>query len=192
MTIAKHVLLASAGLLAGGLMATPAAALAIIGPRCVSVLEAHGGCAFKGNDAGPGTPGTIEALYNGTGKPAAPIALNRITKSDDPDFALFGSITGDGTTSGTWSLPRYVVDFISVKAANEFNLIKLATPASSGSWNTLNLCAGPKCNQPDLSHITFYGSFIPEPVTWAMLVAGFGLVGAKLRRRKGDFATITA
>ncbi len=29
------------------------------------------------------------------------------------------------------------------------------------------------------------GSFVPEPESWAMLIAGFGLVGAALRRRRG-------
>lgn len=33
---------------------------------------------------------------------------------------------------------------------------------------------------------------IPEPATWAMLIAGFGLVGAGLRRRSGQLATVSA
>jgi hypothetical protein len=36
------------------------------------------------------------------------------------------------------------------------------------------------------------GTLVPEPASWAMLIAGFGLVGAAMRRRKGDIATITA
>ena len=32
---------------------------------------------------------------------------------------------------------------------------------------------------------------VPEPATWAMLIAGFGLVGASLRRRKG-LASVSA
>lgn len=30
---------------------------------------------------------------------------------------------------------------------------------------------------------------VPEPGTWAMMIAGFGLVGAGLRRRRGMLAT---
>ncbi len=33
---------------------------------------------------------------------------------------------------------------------------------------------------------------VPEPGTWAMLIAGFGLVGAAARRRKGQAAAVSA
>ncbi len=33
-----------------------------------------------------------------------------------------------------------------------------------------------------------YSSFVPEPSSWAMLIAGFGLVGATLRRRRPAIA----
>ncbi|MCG2840291.1 THxN family PEP-CTERM protein [Sandaracinobacter sp. RS1-74] len=33
---------------------------------------------------------------------------------------------------------------------------------------------------------------VPEPATWAMLIAGFGLVGAAARRRRSDVARATA
>jgi hypothetical protein len=32
------------------------------------------------------------------------------------------------------------------------------------------------------------GNFVPEPATWAMLIAGFGLVGAAQRRRRAEVA----
>jgi hypothetical protein len=34
-----------------------------------------------------------------------------------------------------------------------------------------------------LSEVRFAGSAVPEPATWAMMIAGFGLAGAALRRR---------
>ncbi|THD58170.1 MAG: PEP-CTERM sorting domain-containing protein [Phenylobacterium sp.] len=30
---------------------------------------------------------------------------------------------------------------------------------------------------------------VPEPATWTMLIAGFGMVGAALRRRAGTLAS---
>ena len=35
-----------------------------------------------------------------------------------------------------------------------------------------------------ISEVTFAGSVVPEPSSWAMLIAGFGLVGATMRRRR--------
>ena len=36
------------------------------------------------------------------------------------------------------------------------------------------------------------GSFVPEPATWALMLAGFGLVGTTMRRRSLGTATVTA
>jgi hypothetical protein len=36
----------------------------------------------------------------------------------------------------------------------------------------------------DLKISTWDGSAVPEPATWLMLIAGFGLTGAALRRRQ--------
>ena len=33
---------------------------------------------------------------------------------------------------------------------------------------------------------------VPEPAVWAMLVAGFGMVGSALRARRGSFAKAAA
>ena len=53
------------------------------------------------------------------------------------------------------------------------------------------LCDDVPCSRPSLvrTTITGYvsslplGGAVPEPATWAMLIAGFGLVGTSLRRR---------
>lgn len=39
------------------------------------------------------------------------------------------------------------------------------------------------------SEVTFAGSAVPEPATWAMMIAGFGLVGTSLRRRRALVST---
>ncbi|HEY9234280.1 MAG TPA: PEPxxWA-CTERM sorting domain-containing protein, partial [Phenylobacterium sp.] len=36
------------------------------------------------------------------------------------------------------------------------------------------------------SHVT--GGAVPEPATWAMMITGFGLAGAAIRRRRGALA----
>ena len=35
-----------------------------------------------------------------------------------------------------------------------------------------------------VSEVTFAGSVVPEPASWAMMIAGFGLVGAAMRQRR--------
>jgi hypothetical protein len=188
-----------AGLLVAGSLfaAVPASAavLTIDAGRCVSVLWADGGCVFLGNDD---DPAEIKTVYDATGKTGSPITLAVIGKIDAPaTTGAFGSITYDpGNMTGTWSLPGYLVDYISVKAAREFLLYKLPTPGASGTWSTLGLLTGGG-KQPEMSHIQFYGTrgaeppVVPEPATWAMMIAGFGLVGAAMRRRSG-VARVTA
>jgi len=198
-------LLFSAGLgaLAFAIGASPAAAAVDLDEnRCTSVLQVDGGCVFFGND---NRPAQIEAQYNPTGKAGAPISLRDIGKVEVPDnngnpfnwsaglVTSVGRLTSaDGGKSGTWELfGGAVANFISVKASTQFNLTKLTTPASSGTWSTLGLCAGRnRCNQPELSHLQFFGDegVIPEPATWAMMITGFGLVGAAMRRRKANTA----
>ena len=35
-----------------------------------------------------------------------------------------------------------------------------------------------------ISEVTFAGSVVPEPASWAMMIAGFGLIGGVMRRRR--------
>ena len=128
-----------------------------------------------------------EAAYN---------LYNDSNPSANPDITLnFYSQTGagfagNGQTSGTWST-NFFVEFLVVKASNEFVLYKLATPAKSGTWNTFNI-TNKKGVAQGLSHLAFLGSdgfdpgggAVPEPATWAMLLSGFGLVGFAARRRR--------
>ena len=93
---------------------------------------------------------------------------------------IAGDWTGLGGSSGTWSLAGYTVNYLAVKAGNNFVIYKLAAPGSSGTWSTVDL------GNKDISHLEFFGSVaaVPEPASWAMLIAGLGIVGAAMRRRK--------
>jgi hypothetical protein len=185
--------LAAGGAVAAITFAAPAmsATVAVVSTNCVSVSDAAG-CLFSGNIA-PSTIADTQTAYNtfnDTHSSANPdISLNYLFKSDD-GAGFPGTVTG--STSGTWSTPGYLVDFLAVKASSGFVLYKLATAASSGSWDTFDIPYN--VNPHALSHIAFFGGKdggggVPEPSAWAMMLLGMFGMGAALRNRKRAVAT---
>lgn len=56
-----------------------------------------------------------------------------------------------------------------------------------GSRNYLNSSFGEFSGYvPIYLHESWIGGVVPEPATWAMMIAGFGLVGGALRRRRAE------
>ncbi len=179
--------LAAAAIVFGAMPATAAPIFVVSAAQCINVAHANG-CKFDGNMGNQAHADETEAAYN---------LFNNTNPSADPDITLNffgqtdGSFAGNGQTSGTWAT-SFFVEFLVVKASNEFVLYKLATPAKSGFWNTFNI-TNKKGVPHGLSHLAFLGSDgfdpdgggVPEPATWAMLLSGFGMVGFAARRRRG-------
>ena len=179
-------------------LAAPASASTVVATNCVSVADSAG-CLFSGNINGNPSVGNVnsyknaEAAYNvfNNSHPTANPDIT-LTLLGDTDTAFPGTWTGAGTSSGTWALAGYLVNFVAVKAANNFVLYQI-TPASSGTWDTLDIPF--QRNPPAVSHLMFFGSKaggVPEPAAWAMMLAGFGLVGSAMRRRTPALATVAA
>jgi hypothetical protein len=189
------------GALLFSVVATPALAATVVDGKCTSVT-ADAGCLFDGNinSSSSGNNSYTNAqnaynAYNNTHPSANPdISLTALGASDDAGFKKIGSITGAGTSAGTWTLNGFVASFLSVKAGNNFVLYQLATPASSGTWDTFDLPY--KNNPPALSHLVFFGQAatgaVPEPATWAMMILGMGAVGFAMRRRRKNVTTTVA
>ena len=100
-------------------------------------------------------------LYAGAFDPTLPL-LNALAYNDD----FNGSLTASGFTTNLLA----GVSYFAVASAfdnNGFGAYKLTV-------------SGPG----DIS----LSSAVPEPATWAMMIAGFGLAGAALRRRKDALA----
>lgn len=173
-------------------LSAPATASSIVTSGCTSVTSAAG-CLFSGNingnDSASNKNGYVFAqnqynFFNNSHTSAGPdIALNYL---GDTDSGFPGSFSFDAgsTTSGSWDLSGYLVDFFAVKAGDNFVLYELSTPASSGIWSTAGLVNN-KGKMQGLSHIVFFGvqSAVPEPATWGMMIAGFGVIGLAMRRR---------
>ncbi|MHA6720351.1 PEPxxWA-CTERM sorting domain-containing protein [Sphingomonas sp. RS6] len=176
-------------------LAIPSAADAstIISSKCFSVASSAG-CLFSGNINGNDNVNNKSSYKNAE---RAYNSYNNYRWWAGPDIELnylfdtsttAGLITGANKSSGTWSTPGYLIDFIAVKAGNYFTLYKI-DPASSGSWDTFDIPSN-DCDPTKLSHIVFFGSqdagagAVPEPAAWAMLIGGFGMTGAAMRRRR--------
>jgi hypothetical protein len=169
--------IAALGLAAG---APALAATSLVAP---CTLVAGGSCLFKGNINGQ--------LTGNNSIGAADDAYNSQTPTPSPLLNLAGmSFITDQTTgfsanqtSGTITAP-FLVSFYAVKAGDFFDLFEI-TPSTTFNWSTSGIHVGHSPNAPGISHIEFFGSSaVPEPATWAMMLIGFGGLGAVLRRRR--------
>lgn len=180
-------LLGTAALLTA--IAAPASAASVVVASCQNLSVVGNSCLFNGNINENTNPLNVnshknaEAAYNALFNPD--ITLNFLTASDLGGFGGFGSASGNNATlttsnSGTWSLPGYSVQYMAVKTSNQFVIYNVGG-VSGGSWNTSLL------GNKELSHLSFFGAqqiAVPEPGAWALLILGFGALGATLRRRR--------
>ena len=78
------------------------------------------------------------------------------------------------------------IHYVAVKQSGGFVLFYDENAITSGSFSLDTYFPG----KPNYSHITFFNGGaitpgpVPEPATWAMMIGGFALVGASMRRRK--------
>lgn len=183
----RRTILGAAAIAAASIAAAPASAVISLDSSSVG-CDLATGCLFNGNnDVSPGPnpdtdkPSELEAaLLNDLGLSIDLIYLNKV---DFPD--------GSEVTSGDWAWPS-AVSYISIKSSTQFMFYSVAPSATSGSWTTDGLF-NKKGNLRGISHYTLWGTpggnAIPEPSTWAMMIAGFGLAGGALRsRRKASLA----
>lgn len=137
-------------------------------------------CRFYGN-ANVNKSHEIDNAYNAQRpSPITALSLNTLLSGSVDAKALADDHAGTYTAD-------FLVSYFAVKAGNEFMLYKLDMPSFSFDWSTAGLVNW-KGKEHDVSHIAFWGSeptsAVPEPTTWALLISGFGLAGASLRRRR--------
>jgi len=170
--------------------------------------EPGGGKWSDQNVNNPGPFPNIEAGILGAGFLAD--GLMKIVKIDDPASSGSGAgvtftITGNGGTSGTWTLNQgdlnlpggKTIFYFSLKAAQNWNLWQIMPDIDSNpntftnAWDTDasggGLLTPNRKNFAGLSHITFWAvntNVIPEPSALALAVACAACCVTRARRRR--------
>lgn len=132
---------------------------------------------YKDNDA------TIDFATSGAPVWNSATALNNMVK-DKNSSTLGTTFNGSGfeslgNGSSSFSSPRIL--------------------STTGRYGTLWMVAASLANQDGRYDAFKFSSLtvrtmpaVPEPATWAMMISGFGLVGAQMRRRRATSAAATA
>ena len=105
--------------------------------------------------------------------------IDNIYAMDGATWVLLGALTGTGDTwefGNAFALGSNFFDDIATGLK-----VKIDIDANNGGWA---VTLGKSSLSLDGSVLPPPTPGVPEPTTWAMLIAGFGLVGAVARRRR--------
>jgi hypothetical protein len=125
-----------------------------------------------------------------TGQAAAAIGFN-VFKFAGPDFTFLGGagalsseIEGSGGKVGSVRLSARRTYVLRGGEQLTVNIQALAETGSTPGASFYSFEPGPGYATAFMDPIVSFTAGVPEPATWAMLIAGFGLVGVAARRRR--------
>jgi hypothetical protein len=117
-------------------------------------------------------PEDVLNAVNGTATPSAYFG--------NPNAPYQGQNTGE---------PYLFVNFFNDNG--RFDRIVFAENPQGGGYESDNHTVGRFLTKGTGTNVPITSGFVPEPASWAMLITGFGLIGAAARRRRG-MATVSA
>lgn len=106
-----------------------------------------------------------------------------------------GSNYGDGWQASHWKSPGDCSDFLGIMnpyicnaMIDKVKALDLGLLDAIG-WNVgVDVLANPEWLRPTSEIYSDFRSAVPEPQSWAMMIAGFGLIGLNMRRRRREEA----
>lgn len=188
MKLIKYTFLASAITL--GVLATSAEAATcltsdITGPAGVSASSCAGYVAGNIFSNGGTNNSTVTTMLSDLGFDAS--SLNFGTLYSDPGLKI-DPPSGATTLSFSGVSQLFGDTFIGIhwggKGGGQSAIYKLDLTSPTDFINIIGQNPGGTSNAVLFSTTPFNGGGVPEPATWAMMIMGFGLVGATLRHRQ--------
>lgn len=157
--------------------------LQALGPLQANLVMTTGCC--QPYSAQP--PGASNVTFTFTYTGATPLVVGDDIYNTGATLLRAGGNRYFSITGGSFQDGGYSSDLMSY-----FGLTAGNTKGSVAFTSTPSLVGSPYPHMPAFTTLMTGGSFyggVPEPATWGLMIAGFGLTGAALRRRRQMVAT---
>jgi hypothetical protein len=133
---------------------------------------------FLAADGAGGLPGTV--LFQGSGAPiTARVTLDADSGGVEEDFALPSVALGAGTYY--FAIQAVSSDFSTYLALGQLGAGAAETHDGGATW----VYGYGEDDQPSVAvSLSNGGAAVPEPASWMLMLAGFGLLGGAIRKRR--------
>lgn len=154
-----------------GISGTPTGPLSLAAAGSITVASFNPGVSPAGNSLLP-QPGN-----------AAPLSILFDSLADSLTFTMGSSNAGSTVNVNSFAANGTLLGSTQITMLNGYNIYNLS---GLGNFKGLSFFDN---NDPsgvrfmNLSYNSVVGNGVPEPAAWAMMLAGFGLVGGAVRRR---------